>query len=63
MRRQEVIATIDSYLSEKERSKASGKTWVELNMSQGGFGAPQFYKFEKDADIPLTPRIRFAIVE
>ncbi len=63
MRRQEVTATIDSYLSKKERSKSSGKLWVELNLNQGGFGAPHFYKFVKDDDKPLTEKIRFDIVE
>lgn len=63
MRRQEVLATIDAYLSERETAKQTGKTWVEINMSQGGFGAPQFFKFEKDETKLLTNKLRFEMID
>ncbi len=48
MKRQEVELRISTYLRQCEESKCSGKSWIEINASQGHIGEPRFFKFVQE---------------
>ena len=63
MRKPDLMTMIYNYITEMEKSRHTGKISIDINMSQGGFGNPDFYQKKKEVAKPLTNGLKFVIVE
>lgn len=59
MRKVEVLSLIDAYLIKKQAQRCTAHIMIDVHMSQGGFGDPQFNVLQPENMKLLSNGLRF----
>lgn len=59
MQKSEIISLIDAYLIKKQAQRCTAHIMIDVHMSQGGFGVPQFNILQPASMKVLANGLRF----